>query len=227
MARYCPNQYQPLPVIYDPYVCEYLLKPEFWLLGIALVAYSIATVGYMVKTGHAEKQRAGDVTTSAAPQNHKPKTSQRPHNNSNTPDDDHHNNDIKEGPCDTPPPQPQNKQFPCHTLVHWLTPHLPTKPHRAAAVAFYVTILGAQLLEGYWAAATLGRVLAKLFRMWLLLVRSGNWWVAVVYTIAMVFLSLLGAAVAYAGVMLLGVQVGCIGGVWACACQHPARGRGL
>jgi hypothetical protein len=213
-----------LPVTYDPYVCEYLLTPEFWLLGIALAAYSIATVGHMVKTGHAEKQRAGDITTSAQ-QNHKLKTSQSANNTNNNNNNKRDDNDDEEKPHN-PPPRTREERFPCHTLVHWLTPHLPTKWHRAAAVTLYTTTLGAQLLEGYWAAATLGRVLAKLFRMWLQLVRSGTWWVAVVYTMSIVFLSVLGAAVAYAGVMLLGVQVGCSGGVWACACQHPARGRG-
>lgn len=44
----------------------------------------------------------------------------------------------------------------------WLTPYLTTQLRKAFAISIYVTVLGAQVLEGYWVFVTLARLVKQM-----------------------------------------------------------------
>lgn len=62
------------------------------------------------------------------------------------------------------------------TFTVWLTAYLTTSWRRNAALACYLAILGAQLLQGYWTMAIMGRWLARLFAQWPTAVWTWAYW---------------------------------------------------
>lgn len=195
-TRHRSGSGQPTPVL-DPYVCEHLLRPAFWLLGAALIVHSIATLTHTAPRDESPAEIPSQKTTS----------------NSTiagqSTQGDLQDTKTKHTALASPPTHPaQNpaNRSPRH-YTHRIAPYLTTRWRTAAAITAYLAIIAAQLLEGYWVASTYGRIMTELFRTFLWLARSGRWAAAAVYTLSMAFMALLGALGAYLGGLMVVVQV--------------------
>ncbi|KAK3935911.1 hypothetical protein QBC46DRAFT_396450 [Diplogelasinospora grovesii] len=187
----------------DPYVCEYALKPAFWVVGILSVTFWFVTVGYAIE----EKKRAEQdaKTASATPTI----TTSGPVKLEAAAATDTSKKSWRELRYPNPPRSGQKKRFAPHFTL-WISRYLTTRWRKAAALVVYLAILGVQLLEAYWVAATLARAMAKLVRVWLHQVGSGEWVATASMTWTIAVVSLLDAIVTFSGGLIVMLQVLCI-----------------
>jgi hypothetical protein len=241
-----PNRHRHPTGLNPYYVCEYLLKPEFWLLGAALIVYTILSLFYVNQclkaeeealatlpthepprsaplpddTGEAAdktKEEAADESTEEASNITKEEASDDTKGETSDDTNEEESDPLplrgQDSDPDPTPPEVQSlialrvKGRLTRRCTRWLVPYLTTRWHTALAAAIYLAILGAQLLEGYWMEATLYRIVAAMFRQSLLLGEAGNWLRTVLYVLSMVVLALPAAAGAWAGWILVTLQI--------------------
>jgi len=216
-----PNRHQQ-PTSLGSYGCEYLLKPEFWLLGAALIVYTVVGQYYIHECLKAEEEALTTLPTHEPPQPaHLPDNTKKEEGS----DDPKQEASDKTNEEESDPLQP-HEQDPDPTkreiqslialrikgrltrrCTQWLVPYLTTRWHTALAVVIYLAILAAQLLEGYWMEATLYRFVTVMFRQAVLLAHVGSWFRTVIYVLAMVALALPAAIAALVGWILVALQI--------------------
>ncbi|KAL2018262.1 hypothetical protein VTK56DRAFT_1016 [Thermocarpiscus australiensis] len=210
MHSYPPSRRQEYG--FDPYVCEYALSPAFWILGLFIIAFWIATVRSYRDARR--KHHGADEAVESAPTSSgsaDPKEEKEAAGTTTTLQTARSRNQ--------PPPGQRGRIPPCFTLR--LMPYLTTKPRKAVALAVYLAILGAQLLEGYWVLATLGRATEKLFDDWVQIAGAGRWFGAAFFTPVVAWMALMDALAACCAGLIVSLQLSCIielcfstGGMW-------------
>jgi hypothetical protein len=223
-----PNRHRHPTDLNPYYVCEYLLKPDFWLLGAALIVYTIVSLYYVNECLKAEEEALATLPTHEPPRPASPpdntgeaadenkeeasdNTKQEASDDTN--EEESYPLQPREQDPDSTPPEIQSlialrvKGRLTRRCTRWLVPYLTTRWHTALAAAIYLAVLSAQLLEGYWMEATLYRIVAAMFRQSLLLAEAGNWLRTVLYVLSMVVLALPAAAGAWAGWILVTLQI--------------------
>jgi len=100
----------------------------------------------------------------------------------------------------------------------WIAPYLKSEWHKWAAMVLYFAVLGAHLLESYWASVTFSRTMGKLFRLSLEHVRSGTWPIALVNIWTTVFWFLLGTGAMFVGVVMFVIQISAIADLYIFTC---------
>lgn len=240
-----PNRHEQ-PTSQDLYYgCEYLLKPEFWVLGAALTVYTMASLNYITECLKAEEEALVTLPTHETPQPaHLPdNTEEAPDNTEEAPDNTKEEtaDDTKQEASDetneeeSDPLQPHGQDSPDPTpltiqslialrvngrltrrCTRWLVPYLATRWHTALAAAVCLAILGALLLEGYWMEATLYWIVAAMFRQSAVLAHAGSWLRTGMYVLSMVVLALPAAVGAWAGWILVALQIRYVLEIWFC-----------
>lgn len=149
----------------DPHVCEYILKPAFWILffflGIIWVIFVWAQLP-ATDTSHHQRPSAkdgGDIIE------HAESTSSSPEENDSEDNLDtavsHRIDDSTSVPllgtagCQSWKPQ----------LTLWLAPALTSRTARIMAAMLYLLFLSAALVESHWLLVTFGRATSKMFRL--------------------------------------------------------------
>lgn len=117
-------------------------------------------------------------------------------------------------------PLPQGQRQPPirPSLTLWLAPYLTARWHKVVALAVYLTTLGVQLLEGCWIKELLARMTAELFRISLNLARSGPWFPAAIFPLAVGIGLALDLFAVFAGALIVWVQVVCIVELYCFTC---------
>ena len=131
----------------DMHFFEHAVKPGFWLLGALIVGFCAANLAAYARHRRSKGSRPLD----------------------SVPKKEHDSSSAM--PSDKPRLEVQPE------FTAWTTAYLTTRLRTRLAVAIYLVVLGAQLLEGYWVMVTLARWTVKLFSRWPQSSHSVAYWV--------------------------------------------------
>jgi hypothetical protein len=164
----------------DTFVLEYMLKPQFWILGFCLITFWLATIRLATASRNLQRSRSKDSSKDDSKDTSKTKLMEMNLSRVSTP----------ANPTSTANPAPtsnitSNRFQPFFTA--WASQFLTTRLRKNLALVAYIAILMAQLLESYWIMVTLKRWTARLLIDW---PDHGTWAYRVYYLSAGVMLAI-------------------------------------
>lgn len=164
---------------FDPYVCEYMHRTSFWVLGLFLVIIWAVLIGGEIPVPDTSGKQASSVEDVDGTQSAKSTSTSRGED------------DLSTIPSTHKTASPQSWK-PALTL--WLAPVVAFPSGRGLALAIHFFFLGAALLETYWLFVTCGRATAKMFRFWFVLASWPLWlyaafWIVFFLDVVAFFLS--------------------------------------
>lgn len=148
------------------YVCEYMLKPAFWILALFLGIVWVVFIWAELPATHASAHQGPSLEGGGV--------SQKEDDSDMTAS--HREVDAPGSPTSSHRTAGSRSLKPRLTL--WLAPALDSPAGRFIAAVVYLFFLGAALLEAYWLLVTFGRATSKMAESWSVLAsRSPPPWV--------------------------------------------------
>lgn len=134
----------------DMYIFEHAAKPEFWLLGALAVGFFAANLVACARYRCRQEGRRLDV--------------KKEHASSSDKGQEVLPSGVRITEKSSKSALPRLEAQPKFTA--WTAEYLTTRLRVSLAVAIYIAVLGAQLLEGYWVMVTLARWTVKVYSRW-------------------------------------------------------------